>query len=86
MRNNNKIFVIGLDVDGVIADFVNPMLELYNKGLKADPFFNGDLYAYGELLESNITSYNMEEFTGDYAWNVIWNQAKEMQLVKNLQR
>jgi 5'(3')-deoxyribonucleotidase len=58
----HKPLVIGIDVDGVIADFVGPVLRYLSKHLGK------------QLTEQDITRFDMRAILGDSGWKAVSEQ------------
>lgn len=66
--------VIGVDVDGVLADFVGCVLGIYNSTL-----WNGKC---GSLIYDDVSCYDVETLIGQSAWDSILNIIDNEQLVR----
>ena len=78
-------FIIGLDVDGVVADLVNPILALNNFYCnieEEDKFVTKGFTK--TATEKDITTYRMEQILGDRQCGLLWGKAEKIEIVRKL--
>lgn len=79
---NKKL--IGLDVDGVLADFTGFLLQFHNLELeKQNQKFKNGAYKKQFYVE-DITEHCVEKFIGQEAWDELFVKLKPYEFVKHL--